>query len=130
MKTLQYHRKRPESSHLIIYVHGFTGGPKTFKNRQTKKYLHEYVDQTIRSQCDFASFGYAERTLQLLNTRDPNNLSSIIAVKQLDTIRVEADAIRWRAVTIPRTVRPFTTASRNDLCPCGSGKKYKNCCGK
>lgn len=57
MKTLQYHRKRPESSHLIIYVHGFTGGPKTFKNRQ-KKYLHEYVDQTIRSQCDFASFGY------------------------------------------------------------------------
>lgn len=19
---------------------------------------------------------------------------------------------------------------RNDLCPCGSGKKYKNCCGK
>lgn len=20
--------------------------------------------------------------------------------------------------------------SRNDLCPCGSGKKYKNCCGK
>ena len=22
------------------------------------------------------------------------------------------------------------TAGRNDLCPCGSGKKYKNCCGK
>jgi len=20
--------------------------------------------------------------------------------------------------------------ARNDLCPCGSGKKYKNCCGK
>ena len=19
---------------------------------------------------------------------------------------------------------------RNDICPCGSGKKYKNCCGK
>nr|WP_279146745.1 SEC-C metal-binding domain-containing protein [Clostridium tyrobutyricum] len=19
---------------------------------------------------------------------------------------------------------------RNDLCPCGSGKKYKNCCGR
>lgn len=19
---------------------------------------------------------------------------------------------------------------RNELCPCGSGKKYKNCCGK
>lgn len=29
--------------------------------------------------------------------------------------------------------RPFTSAkkvSRNDPCPCGSGKKYKQCCGK
>ena len=23
-----------------------------------------------------------------------------------------------------------TEIGRNDLCPCGSGKKYKNCCGK
>ena len=22
------------------------------------------------------------------------------------------------------------TVRRNDPCPCGSGKKYKNCCGK
>ncbi|MFQ9936403.1 MAG: SEC-C metal-binding domain-containing protein [Phascolarctobacterium faecium] len=22
------------------------------------------------------------------------------------------------------------TTGRNDLCPCGSGKKYKNCCGQ
>lgn len=22
------------------------------------------------------------------------------------------------------------TPGRNDKCPCGSGKKYKNCCGK
>lgn len=24
----------------------------------------------------------------------------------------------------------FTKVGRNDPCPCGSGKKYKNCCGK
>ena len=23
-----------------------------------------------------------------------------------------------------------TTVGRNDPCPCGSGKKYKKCCGK
>ena len=23
-----------------------------------------------------------------------------------------------------------TKVGRNDPCPCGSGKKYKNCCGK
>ena len=25
-------------------------------------------------------------------------------------------------------VRKFDKIGRNDLCPCGSGKKYKNCC--
>lgn len=30
----------------------------------------------------------------------------------------------------PRPVRAEKTPGRNDPCPCGSGKKYKNCCGK
>ncbi|MDE5618015.1 MAG: SEC-C domain-containing protein [Clostridia bacterium] len=28
------------------------------------------------------------------------------------------------------TVRKEKQPGRNDPCPCGSGKKYKNCCGK
>ena len=28
---------------------------------------------------------------------------------------------------IPKKVSKI---NRNDACPCGSGKKYKNCCGK
>lgn len=28
------------------------------------------------------------------------------------------------------TVRKEKTAGRNDPCPCGSGKKYKKCCGR
>ena len=27
------------------------------------------------------------------------------------------------------TVRSTKKVGRNDPCPCGSGKKYKNCCG-
>jgi len=30
----------------------------------------------------------------------------------------------------PRTVRAGVKVGRNDPCPCGSGKKYKECCGK
>ncbi|MCL2493664.1 MAG: SEC-C metal-binding domain-containing protein [Clostridiales bacterium] len=31
----------------------------------------------------------------------------------------------------PETVRRSgAKVGRNDPCPCGSGKKYKNCCGK
>lgn len=29
-----------------------------------------------------------------------------------------------------KIVRNTTKVGRNDLCPCGSGKKYKKCCGK
>jgi uncharacterized protein YecA (UPF0149 family) len=34
---------------------------------------------------------------------------------------------------LPPPVEPIQTGSkpgRNDACPCGSGKKYKLCCGK
>ena len=30
---------------------------------------------------------------------------------------------------IPKTVTVEKTVGRNDPCPCGSGKKYKKCCG-
>ena len=30
----------------------------------------------------------------------------------------------------PLTVRGKGEVSKNALCPCGSGKKYKRCCGK
>jgi uncharacterized protein YecA (UPF0149 family) len=36
-------------------------------------------------------------------------------------------------VLTARPVSPFVApmkVGRNDPCPCGSGKKYKNCCGK
>ena len=32
--------------------------------------------------------------------------------------------------TVDRTVRGKGVVSKNALCPCGSGKKYKRCCGK
>jgi preprotein translocase subunit SecA len=30
----------------------------------------------------------------------------------------------------PKPVRTGAKVGRNDPCPCGSGKKYKKCCGK
>ena len=30
----------------------------------------------------------------------------------------------------PKTVKAGVKVGRNDPCPCGSGKKYKNCCGR
>jgi len=51
-----------------------------------------------------------------------------------ETSRFQKDAEdgRWYyvdGVNGPRTVRKGPKVGRNDPCPCGSGKKYKKCCG-
>ena len=33
-------------------------------------------------------------------------------------------------LNIPKTMIAEEKVGRNDLCPCGSGNKYKKCCGK
>ena len=38
-----------------------------------------------------------------------------------------ADGAKTKKVTVAKRSAP--TVGRNDLCPCGSGKKYKKCCG-
>ena len=36
---------------------------------------------------------------------------------------------RIESLTPREPVRRAATPERNDPCPCGSGKKYKKCCG-
>ncbi len=50
------------------------------------------------------------------------------AGKASDVVSEAADAAEARAKIKP--VRTGPKVGRNDPCPCGSGKKYKNCCGK
>jgi preprotein translocase subunit SecA len=35
-----------------------------------------------------------------------------------------------KSKTISRQPKKVDKVGRNDPCPCGSGKKYKHCCGK
>jgi uncharacterized protein YecA (UPF0149 family) len=42
-----------------------------------------------------------------------------------------ADAVRAVVPHAPAEARPSgARAGRNDPCPCGSGKKFKRCCGR
>jgi preprotein translocase subunit SecA len=45
-----------------------------------------------------------------------------------DVVSEAAAAAEAQAKAKP--VRTGPKVGRNDACPCGSGKKYKNCCGK
>ena len=46
-------------------------------------------------------------------------------VSTMGDIAMEADYMRKRKHSI---ARDYPKIGRNDACPCGSGKKYKNCC--
>lgn len=62
-------------------------------------------------------------------------------IKYLFHVQVHENIQRERVATVTNTshgeedlkqepIRKENRVGRNDLCPCGSGKKYKNCCGK
>ena len=50
-------------------------------------------------------------------------LDSLLATRQSTMRRLYKRALGLKTVQAP--VKP----GRNDYCPCGSGKKYKKCCG-
>ena len=54
-------------------------------------------------------------------------------VKQATSARAQAPALASTPVTEAGQRREAVTVAkkvgRNDPCPCGSGKKYKKCCG-
>ena len=50
-----------------------------------------------------------------------------MAAKQQQTARQAANAGATSSIQV---VRSTPKVGRNDPCPCGSGKKYKNCCGR
>ena len=57
----------------------------------------------------------------LLNAQISHN------VERKQTIKGETNDGKEKVKSTPKKV---TKVGRNDSCPCGSGKKYKNCCGK
>jgi len=49
--------------------------------------------------------------------------------EELKNKRAPANVMQWIRNRETRVVKK-TSPGRNDPCPCGSGKKYKNCCGQ
>ncbi len=53
-----------------------------------------------------------------------------VRIKREEDVKREKVAEETSAGDKPLTVRGSGAVSKNALCPCGSGKKYKRCCGK
>lgn len=50
--------------------------------------------------------------------------------KELNNKRAPANVMNWIRNKEKQVVKFTEISERNDPCPCGSGKKYKNCCGR
>lgn len=81
----------------------------------------------------FASRRFAERVMAETDKSDPEAFATT-------TVRLFPDAMESYAVlgrsladaqraVEQEPVRAAPTPGRNDACSCGSGKKYKKCCG-
>jgi SWIM/SEC-C metal-binding protein len=70
----------------------------------------------------------AERAHELLDIADRNGWIAIIGVepdKPEDSSDLENLMRRGNTTTVSAP-----KAARNNPCPCGSGRKFKNCCGR
>ena len=70
------------------------------------------------------------RYLYLIQPAQPQDEAKLIEARQRrqqQQLQYQAGAAQAEA---PKPVRTGAKVGRNDLCPCGSGKKYKKCCGR
>jgi hypothetical protein len=63
MQSLPFLRTRDATTHLLVFVHGFTGGPNTFINK-TREHLCDLLSPEIQDACDVAEYHYGSTILQ------------------------------------------------------------------
>ncbi len=61
--------------------------------------------------------------IQVMDSNDNIETDLSRAAESFDSSEKEAE-------TEIKPIKNENKIGRNDPCPCGSGKKYKNCCGK
>jgi len=99
---------------LEILPRRFTGKEKYLS--QVPQVAAAYMEY-LRSSTDLKDLPQIEKTLEELKKRF---IKKVKSVKDTDRIQDEAP--------VSQIVREKVKLSRNDPCPCGSGKKYKKCC--
>ena len=101
-----------------IYLRGYAQkDPLVEYKRESYNLFEEMYADLARTAC-----GYIYRTTV---TPKPKVPEKVIETKPSVTGKIQTDK---KAKLI--TKNPKKKIGRNDPCPCGSGKKYKHCCGK
>ena len=76
---------------------------------------------------DIIQTGMIMDATELSQKNYQNKESMEAAIQNNQMKQLEELAKTWKKAHTQK-VREHKKIGRNDLCPCGSGKKYKNCC--
>src|SRR5699024_6185941 len=64
-----------------------------------------------------------EETVRMLyHVANPDKVERVKVAQEVDTVNPDSG--------VKEPIKKGKKIGRNDPCPCGSGKKYKHCCGK
>jgi preprotein translocase subunit SecA len=89
----------------------------------------EYGPASLVPQVDAGTACFSENMMAL----DDRSMDSRFDRKREKEQRIKAGLPTEDEPALPPPVQPIhkeQEVGRNDPCPCGSGKKYKKCCGK
>lgn len=65
----------------------------------------------------------------VVTTPSPEGFDNMDANELLDVARSRLQGLTSGSLANTALAKPKAAAGRNDPCPCGSGKKFKKCCG-
>lgn len=81
----------------------------------------------VKQGSDDSSEGEIEFVATYKQKGEKTNHHELAMFKKVDNRWYFEDAA---LITPKQYIRPEPKTGRNDLCPCGSGKKFKKCCGQ
>nr|WP_320974530.1 SEC-C metal-binding domain-containing protein [Bacteroides sp.] len=143
MKKLQYTEEKADSSlSYMWYVAQTVENPMPIINSMINRQLSsmQELQEAIEIFMDYLNHsprwllkGYSSEEAFVLFEKEKlkNNPPRIVAGPNMKAAGMEVTPEMQAMVdNMFRTVPTGHTVGRNDPCPCGSGKKYKKCCGR
>ena len=93
--------------------------------------LHGYCPNELRSRISYKNVQYdiGPNIRQMAEEGDKFALDFIKVLNSYNS-RLQEIGSDSNNKNLNTYINPNRKIGRNDMCPCGSGKKYKNCCGK
>ncbi|MDV7103983.1 SEC-C metal-binding domain-containing protein [Vibrio sp. TH_r3] len=134
LKRSEYSLLNLDKSQLADFAEGFMSVWPTIEVQYQEIQL---LDSTLRMlQALLTTFMLAideQQTQQQMRESGIDNPPSLHdLLPQLDVMLTEVALAADEQLigTKGQSVNPYKNIGRNDICPCGSGKKFKLCCGK